>query len=100
MAEGTKGHTGMSDVGRVGEGNLEDANVSNNGRRDGGDEKESGRDDEEGNADPVESASHGDEVVRVVEIDADGLYGRRGLNAHRYDLLVALSEGDNTDGRS
>ena len=67
VAEGTKGHTGMSDVGRVGEGNLEDTNVSNYGRRDGGDEKESGRNDEEGNADPVESASHSDEVVQVVE---------------------------------
>jgi hypothetical protein len=44
---------GVSDVGTVREHDLENANVSNDRRGDGGDEEEDGCEEDEGHTDPV-----------------------------------------------
>lgn len=53
MAEGAEGDGGVADVGVVCEHDFQDANVSDDGSGDGGDEEKDGGDEEEGDAEPA-----------------------------------------------
>lgn len=53
-AYGAESDSGVADVGFVGEGHLEDGDVTDDGGGDGGDEEEDGGYEEEEDADPVE----------------------------------------------
>jgi hypothetical protein len=56
MAKATKRHRGIANVRLVGQLDLQDCNVSNHGGRNGGNEEEHGRGEEENGANMVEDA--------------------------------------------
>lgn len=80
MAEGAERDAGVAEVAGVGEGDLQDGDVADDGGGDGGDEEEDGGEEEEGDAEPVEGrcAGHGWLVVWLL---GEGEEGGVRLNA-------------------